>query len=59
MSNTNNEAMFVGDLPSVNTANSADLIMIVAFSDPANTATAELKVISVAHLANVISALLP
>lgn len=56
--NTNNEAVFVGDLPQINTCNTSDLLMIVVYSDPANTATATLKVITVGHLSNVISGLI-
>lgn len=58
MANTNNEAMFVGDLPHITSCNTADLLVIVSFSDPANTQTASLKLISIGSLANALSILL-
>jgi hypothetical protein len=58
MSNTNNEAVFVGDLPKVTSANTAVILFFLTFCDPANTQTATLKLITIGHLANTISNLI-
>jgi hypothetical protein len=59
MSDSNNNAVFVGDFPLVNSCNVGDLLMLTVFSDPSNTETAMLVNITVNNFINVIKTHLP
>lgn len=59
MSNTNNEAVFVGDLPQVNSCNVGDLLVLTVYSTPGNTATARIVTITVNNFIQAIASHLP